>query len=109
PAGVAVGEDAVWVAAAGPPSAEEVLPASTCSSVHYAGRGSPRFLIVSALPLQPGSREFTLPMVKAIRFVLERRGFRAGKYTVGYQSCDDSTAQAGGFDIYRCISNSHEQ
>jgi DNA-binding SARP family transcriptional activator/ABC-type branched-subunit amino acid transport system substrate-binding protein/streptogramin lyase len=105
PAGVAVGEDAVWVAAAGPPSAEEVLPASTCSSVHYAGRGSPRFLIVSDLPLQPGSREFTLPMVKGIRFVLERRGFRAGKYTVGYQSCDDSTAQAGGFDIYRCISN----
>ena len=34
-------------------------------------------------------------MMEAIRFVLERRDFRAGQYTVGYQSCDDSTAQAG--------------
>lgn len=104
PAGVAVGEDAVWVAAAGPPSADEVLPASTCSSVHYAGPGRPRLLLVSDLPLQ-GPREITLPMVEAIRLVLERRGFRAGRYTVGYQSCDDSTAQAGGFDIHRCFSN----
>jgi branched-chain amino acid transport system substrate-binding protein len=44
-------------------------------------------------------------MVAAVRFVLERRGFRAGPYTVGYQSCDDSTAQADGFDVYRCFSN----
>ena len=35
-------------------------------------------------------------MTEAIRFVLEQRDFKAGPYTVGYQSCDDSTAQAGG-------------
>jgi branched-chain amino acid transport system substrate-binding protein len=46
-----------------------------------------------------------MPMVGAIRFVLERRGFRAGPYTVGYQACDDATAQAGGFDVFRCFSN----
>ena len=44
-------------------------------------------------------------MTEAIRFVLERRDFRAGHYTVGYQSCDDSTAQAGDFDLYKCFSN----
>ena len=43
-------------------------------------------------------------MTEAIRFVLERRGFKAGRYTVGYQSCDDSTAQAG-VDLYKCFSN----
>jgi DNA-binding SARP family transcriptional activator/ABC-type branched-subunit amino acid transport system substrate-binding protein/streptogramin lyase len=104
PAGVAVGEEGVWVTSAGQLSADAALPASACGDVFYGGAGSPRFLIVSDLPLQ-GTREFTLPMVEAIRFVLERRGFKAGPYTVGYQSCDDSTAQAGGFDAYRCLSN----
>ena len=44
-------------------------------------------------------------MVEAIRFVLDRRDFKAGRYTVGYQSCDDSTAQAGDYDLYTCFSN----
>jgi DNA-binding SARP family transcriptional activator/ABC-type branched-subunit amino acid transport system substrate-binding protein len=104
PAGVAVGEEGVWVTSAGQPSADAALPASACRDVFYGGAGSPRFLIVSDLPLQ-GPREWVVPMVEAIRFVLERRGFKAGPYTVGYQSCDDSTAQAGGFDAYRCFSN----
>jgi DNA-binding SARP family transcriptional activator/ABC-type branched-subunit amino acid transport system substrate-binding protein len=105
PVGVAVGERGVWVTSAGQPSADSALPASACRDVYYGGAGSPRFLIVSDLPLQGPSRELTLPMVGAIRFVLERRGFTAGPHTVGYQSCDDSTAQAGGFDFDRCLSN----
>jgi branched-chain amino acid transport system substrate-binding protein len=44
-------------------------------------------------------------MTEAIRFVLEQRHFRAGQYTVGYQSCDDSTAQAGGYDLFTCFLN----
>ena len=44
-------------------------------------------------------------MVEAIRLVLERRHYRAGAYTIGYQSCDDSTAQGGGWDSIRCYSN----
>ena len=104
PGGVAVGEGGVWVTSAGRPSTDAALPSSACGDVYYGGAGSPRFLIVSDLPLQ-GIRAFTLPMVEAIRFVLERRGFSAGPYTVGYQSCDDSTALAGGFDLRRCFSN----
>jgi DNA-binding SARP family transcriptional activator/ABC-type branched-subunit amino acid transport system substrate-binding protein/DNA-binding beta-propeller fold protein YncE len=104
PGGVAVGERGVWVTSAGQPSAG-ALPASACRDVYYAGAGDPRFLIVSNLPLQGIGREMPLAMVGAIRFVLERRGFRAGPYTVGYQSCDESTAQADGTDLYRCLSN----
>jgi branched-chain amino acid transport system substrate-binding protein len=100
-----VGEEGVWVTSAGQPSVDAALPASACRDVFYGGAGSPRFLIVSDLPLQGISRAWTRPMVEAIRFVLGRRGFKAGPYTVGYQSCDDSTAQAGGFDAYRCLSN----
>jgi DNA-binding SARP family transcriptional activator/ABC-type branched-subunit amino acid transport system substrate-binding protein len=105
PAGVAVGEGGVWVTSAGQPSGDAALPASACRDVYYGGAGSPRFVIASDLPLQGGSRANTTAMVRAIRFVLERRGFRAGPYTVGYQSCDDSTAQAGGVDVFRCFSN----
>ena len=46
-------------------------------------------------------------MADAIRFVLEQHGFRAGRYTVGYQSCDDSTAQTGGFEIRKCAANAN--
>ena len=52
PRGIAVGEGAVWVTSAGPPSAEEALPASSCSKLVYGGAGSPRFVIASDLPLQ---------------------------------------------------------
>jgi DNA-binding SARP family transcriptional activator/ABC-type branched-subunit amino acid transport system substrate-binding protein/streptogramin lyase len=105
PRGVAVGEGGVWVTSAGPPSAEEALPASSCGKLFYGGAGSPRFVVASDLPLQGPDRAATLPMTKAIRFVLEQRDFRAGHYTLGYQSCDDSTAQAGGYDLYKCFSN----
>jgi DNA-binding SARP family transcriptional activator/ABC-type branched-subunit amino acid transport system substrate-binding protein/DNA-binding beta-propeller fold protein YncE len=104
PQRVAVGNDVVYVTALGPPSGREALPASVCGEI-FAGAGSPRFLIASDLPLQGPTRAWTVPMVEAIRFVLERRGFRAGRYNVGYQSCDDSTAQTGGGDLYRCFSN----
>jgi branched-chain amino acid transport system substrate-binding protein len=105
PRGIALGEGGVWVTSAGPPSAEEALPASSCDKLFYGGAGSPRFVVASDLPLQGSSRAGTLPMTEAIRFVLEQRHFRAGQYTVGYQSCDDSTAQAGGYDLFTCFLN----
>ena len=105
PQNVAVGAGGVWLTALGAPSAEETLPASTCRDVFFRGGGTPRLLIVSDLPLQGGTRAYVTPIVEGIRFVLERRGFRAGGHTVGYGSCDDSTAQAGGTDVSRCFAN----
>ena len=104
PQRVAVATDAIWVTALGPPSEDETLPASACGRV-AAGGDRPRFLIVSNLPLQGPTRGYVSPMVDAIRYVLERRDFQAGRYSVGYRSCDDSTAQAGGTDVFRCFSN----
>ena len=34
----------------------------------------------------------------AVQFVIEDHGFRAGDHVVGFQSCDDSTAQTGVYD-----------
>jgi ABC-type branched-subunit amino acid transport system substrate-binding protein/streptogramin lyase len=67
-----------------------------CGPVEYAGTGKPQVLIVSDLPLQvPIEILQPLQFTDAIRFVLARRDYRAGKYTVGYQSCDDSSVRAG--------------
>ena len=105
PQNVAVDAGGVWLTARGAPSADEMLPAATCRDVFFRGAGTPRLLVVSDLPLQGDARGIVAPMVDGIRFVLERRDFRAGRHTVGYASCDDSTAQAGGTDVSRCFAN----
>ncbi len=81
------------------------LPASSCSPIVYKGSGSPQFLIASDLPLQGSGRAQTIEMTKAIPFILAGAGWKAGKYTIGYQSCDDATAQAGKWDSAKCSAN----
>src|SRR5260370_19617040 len=44
-------------------------------------------------------------MTQAVQFVLAQHHFRAGRFTVGYQACDDSTAQAGFADVGKCSAN----
>ena len=46
-------------------------------------------------------------MADAIRFVLQQHDFRAGAFTVGYRSCDDSTAQTGDYENRRCAANAN--
>jgi DNA-binding SARP family transcriptional activator/ABC-type branched-subunit amino acid transport system substrate-binding protein/streptogramin lyase len=121
PRGLAVGEGRVWVSVAGAgggrlpaatPSSQvkgiDALPRSICGNVFYGGEGSPDYLIVSDLPLQSGSAFPALQMAEAIGFVLRKHAFRAGRYRVAYQSCDDSTAQTGNFDSDKCASNAKE-
>jgi branched-chain amino acid transport system substrate-binding protein len=81
------------------------LPSSSCSSIYYEGSGSPDYIVASDLPLQGAGRAQTSEMVEAIKFALKQRNFKAGSYNIGYQSCDDSTAQTGGWDSAKCASN----
>src|SRR5690349_8741173 len=81
------------------------LPASSCGSLQYGGSGSPDFIVASDLPLQGSSRSQTIEMTKAIAFELKASGWKAGKYHIGYQSCDDSTASAGKWDPAKCSAN----
>ena len=105
PRGVDAGDGSVWVTAASPPSEDTALPTAVCRNVDFGGDGSPDLLLVSSLPLQTGGSETIRPMVDAIRLVLRQRGYEAGAFSVGFQSCDSSTAQAGGEDVFRCGSN----
>jgi len=76
-----------------------------CSGVFYQGAGRPQYIIVSDLPMQGANRPQTVQMTEAIRFVLRQRKFRAGRFTIGYQVCDDSTAQRGAWDTAKCTAN----
>jgi branched-chain amino acid transport system substrate-binding protein len=46
-------------------------------------------------------------MADAIRLVLESHDYRAGRYSIGYRSCDDSIAQTGLFDRRTCAANAN--
>jgi branched-chain amino acid transport system substrate-binding protein len=81
------------------------LPAASCGQMRYEGEGDPDFLIASDLPLQGANRSLTTEMADAIEYILKERDWKAGDYNIGYQSCDDSTAQAGSWDSAKCSSN----
>jgi branched-chain amino acid transport system substrate-binding protein len=83
------------------------LPASSCQDLYFEGSGKPDYIVPSDLPLQGSGRTQTIEMTNAIRFVLKQANFKAGKYTVGYQSCDDSTAQAGKWESSKCSANAN--
>jgi ABC-type branched-subunit amino acid transport system substrate-binding protein/DNA-binding beta-propeller fold protein YncE len=102
---LAAGAGSVWVSTAGG-TPDGSLPASSCREVVSGGR-KPDVLIASDLPLQGPSGAGPRAMADAIRLVLAQHGFRAGRRTVGYVSCDDSTAQTGAFDNRRCAANAN--
>jgi branched-chain amino acid transport system substrate-binding protein len=80
------------------------LPSASCGPIRQ-GEEAPDALIASDLPLQGANRALTTEMADAIEFVLEQRDWKAGDLVIGYQSCDDSTAQAGSWDSAKCSSN----
>jgi branched-chain amino acid transport system substrate-binding protein len=92
--------------AAGKTTGATVLPSSSCGPLFYKGSGKPQYIVASDLPLQGAGRSQNLAMGQAIRFVLEKQyNFKVGKYTVGYQECDDSTAAKGAWDPAKCSAN----
>ena len=84
-------------------SAVTPLPASSCTAV----QGTGDKLLASDLPLQGAGRTQTIEMTKAIAFILAGAGWKAGNTTLAYQSCDDSTAQAGKWDSGKCSTNAN--
>jgi YVTN family beta-propeller protein len=113
---IAAGAGAVWVTVGGGRpepllprrrAAIHLLPTPACSKPVYRGRGRPDFLIASDLPTyliyRPSTE--TREMRRAIGFVLARHRFRAGRYRVAYQSCDDSTPAEGTSAPEQCAAN----
>jgi branched-chain amino acid transport system substrate-binding protein len=106
--GVLVGVAAVFAGYSGSArSAAQVnaLPSSSCAPILYKGSGKPDFIIASDLPLQGAIRKQTVQISRAMIWALQQKAFKAGNWKIGYQSCDDSTAQAGGWDSAKCATN----
>ena len=85
--------------------APEALPSSSCTEIEYEGDGDPDYIVASDFPLQGSSRTQTEQIVAAIRLELQNREWKAGDYKIGFQSCDDATAQAGKWDSGKCSAN----
>jgi branched-chain amino acid transport system substrate-binding protein len=81
------------------------LPSSMCGPVVYKGSGSPDYIIASDLPLQGAIRHQTLQISRAVIWELAQMGWKAGSLKIGYQSCDDSTAQTAAWDSAKCATN----
>ncbi len=83
------------------------LPSASCTDIEYEGEGDPQVLIATDLALQGSSRTQTLQIAQAVRQILAEAGWKAGDVNVGFQSCDDSTAQAGKWDPGKCSQNAN--
>jgi branched-chain amino acid transport system substrate-binding protein len=62
----------------------------------------------SSLPLQGASKDQTGAMVKGMQLALSEAGNKAGKFTVKYQSLDDSTAATGAWEPGQTAKNARQ-
>jgi len=81
------------------------LSSASCGPVKFGGSGKPELLIASDLPLQGANRSLTTEMADAVDFILKQHDYKAGGKSIGFQSCDDATAQAGSWDSAKCSAN----
>jgi DNA-binding SARP family transcriptional activator/ABC-type branched-subunit amino acid transport system substrate-binding protein len=118
---VAVAGGAVWVSAgrgyavpveryrpaagAHAEPAIRALPAARCSPLYSRPGERPHLLVASDLPLQGDSSRDGLQMNAAIQLALRDRGFRAGRYPIAFQACDDGTPATVTSDPGRCAAN----
>jgi branched-chain amino acid transport system substrate-binding protein len=61
-----------------------------CDPLYYERPGLPRLVVVSDLPLRGPDRSAMAQATQTIKLLLKDRGFRAGRFSVGYVSCSDS-------------------
>jgi branched-chain amino acid transport system substrate-binding protein len=90
--------------AAGSHQAKRPVVVAGCDSLYYERAGRPQLVIVSDLPLSDSAHTAMHQMTQAIKLTLKDRGFRAGRYRVGYVVCDDS-GPAARWSAKRCVRN----
>jgi branched-chain amino acid transport system substrate-binding protein len=91
--------------ATGSRGSTRAIGTATCSPIYYGAGRRPDVLVSSDLPLQGAARGVGSRMAAAIKLILRQNGFRAGRYAVGYQSCDDATVNTFPGGGTRCANN----
>jgi serine/threonine-protein kinase len=102
----------VWVAVTGtaPATRSDVsgvtpLSQSTCDPVIAGGGGRADLLVAADLPLLGDTRLSARQMAEAMTYELRRRGFRAGRFRIAFQACNDALASTGVMDAGTCAAN----
>jgi hypothetical protein len=103
PQAIAVGGGRIWVAGTSAANRGPTVASPPCGRLETAAGQAPTLVITSDLPLQ-ASDLGGVQMADAIRARLAAHGFRAGKYAVGYQSCDSSSPTLFA-DPLKCLAN----
>jgi branched-chain amino acid transport system substrate-binding protein len=80
---------------------------STSSTTPAAGGGK-TVDILSTFPLQGAVTAQTDPEVNGMKLALAQAGGKAGQFTVNFQSLDNATAQAAGYDLNQCQANARQ-
>ena len=83
----------------------QAIASDRCSPLDYRGPGKPDFIIAGDLPLERGSLSFSRPMADALELELERRNYRAGRFRIGLQVCDDATPTEAVYSQAVCAEN----
>ena len=90
--------------AAGPTPGGRLFVIRGCDPLYYEHVGMPSRLIVSNLPMEDSAHTAMHQMTQAIKLELKQSRFAAGRFSVGYVSCDDSGA-GGRSSRARCAAN----
>ena len=104
PQDIVVSGNRVWVAAGSAVGRSGPLVSGACAPLQPKGV-MPDVIVASDFDLEGASSSATQPMEHAVEAVFRAHGFRAGRFTVGLQSCDDASRAAGGLDIGQCFAN----
>ena len=73
-----------------------------CAPMTYGGEGRPDLLVVSTGTLQGAFAEHGLQAAQAVKMVLADRGWRAGRYKVALQVCEEADPKTGNPDPEKC-------
>lgn len=81
---------------------------SSSSGGASAPKGANVINVYSTLPLQGPVTTQTFQEVNGMKLALAQAGGKAGQFTINYQSLDDATAQAAGYDPTQCQANARQ-
>jgi DNA-binding SARP family transcriptional activator len=84
------------------------LPSSFCSPLQFQAGSRPQLLVVSDQELQGPEAQLGNEIAGAVEYVLRQSRFRAGRYALAYQACDDATETEGGSASAKCARNAEE-
>jgi branched-chain amino acid transport system substrate-binding protein len=85
-----------------PPRLAQAMSTSICSPMTYGRAGRPNLLVVNVGALQGTIKDHGVQNAESAKLILEQRGWRAGKHTLGLQVCDEASARTGQPDAGKC-------